>query len=94
LHNPNINKALEKLEFMSMDAEQRSLCEDRIKHLLDIEDLIETREALSKKEGEKKREIEIAKKMIAKNKNIEEIIEFTGLSEEEINNLIEKLNKK
>ncbi len=27
---------------MSMDAEQRSICEDRIKNLLDIEDLMET----------------------------------------------------
>lgn len=39
------------------------------------------------KEGEKKGNIEIAKKMILKNKNISEIIEFTGLSDEDINNL-------
>ena len=39
------------------------------------------------KKGEKKGNIEIAKKMILKNKNISEIIEFTGLSDEDINNL-------
>ena len=92
LHNPNINKALEQLEFMSMDAEQRSLCEDRIKHLLDIEDLMETGKASSKKEGmvegiekgAKEKQLEIARKMLSRNKNIEEISEITGLSEEEI----------
>ena len=84
LHDDNVNKALEKLEFMSKDPEQRSLCEDRIKQLLDIEDLIESREALSKKEGiEEGREegkheekIEMAKKMLSKNRPIDEIAEF------------------
>jgi predicted transposase/invertase (TIGR01784 family) len=84
LHDDNINRALEKLEFMSKNPEQRSLCEDRIKQLLDIEDLIETREALSKEEGERKKQFEIAKKMLLKNRPIEEIVEFTELSADEI----------
>ena len=40
-----------------------------------------------KKEGEKQKQIEIAKKMLNKNKPIEEIAEFTGLTEEEVNKL-------
>ena len=39
------------------------------------------------KEGSKQKEIEIARKMINKNKEISEIIEFTGLSKEEIESL-------
>ena len=38
-------------------------------------------------EGEKTASIEIAKKMKSKGKSIEEIIEFTGLSKEEIEEL-------
>jgi len=48
------------------------------------------------KKGEKKRNTEIAKKMLAKNKPIDEIIEFTELTKEEIMALCEnqkELNK-
>ena len=37
--------------------------------------------------GSKQEKIEIAKKMLEKNKAVEEIMEFTGLTEEEIKNL-------
>ena len=40
-----------------------------------------------RKEGKKEEKIEIAKKMLAKNKPIEEIIEFTDLTQEEIKKL-------
>ena len=39
------------------------------------------------KEGEKNSKIQIAKKMMSKNINISEIIEFTGLSENDLENL-------
>lgn len=39
------------------------------------------------KEGSKQNSIEIAKKMLEKNKEISEIIEFTGLTKEEIESL-------
>ena len=39
------------------------------------------------KEGEKNSKIQIAKKMMSKNMNISEIIEFTGLSENDLENL-------
>ena len=44
-------------------------------------------EKIGEKKGEKKKAIDTAKKMIAKNKPIDEIIEFTGLTEEEIKGL-------
>ena len=40
-----------------------------------------------RKEGEKQKQIEIAYKMLNKNKPIEEIMEFTGLTKEETNEL-------
>ena len=42
-----------------------------------------------KKEGKRKNQIEMAKKMLEKNKPIEEIIEFTELTKEEIENIDE-----
>ena len=39
------------------------------------------------KEGEKNSKIQIAKKMVSKNMNISEIIELTGLSENDLENL-------
>jgi predicted transposase/invertase (TIGR01784 family) len=38
-------------------------------------------------DGCKEKQIEMAKKMLNKNKPIEEIIEFTGLTKEEIENI-------
>jgi predicted transposase/invertase (TIGR01784 family) len=51
------------------------------------------RESVAKKQGEKKEKIEIAKKMIAKGKSIEEIIELTELPEQEVEKLINDKNK-
>ena len=39
------------------------------------------------KKGEKKKAIEMAKKMLIKNKPMDEIIEFTGLTEKQILNI-------
>ena len=43
-----------------------------------------TRISVATQKGEKKKQIEIAKKMLQKNMKIEEIEEITGLSKEEI----------
>lgn len=44
-------------------------------------------EAEGRAEGERKTKIEMAKKMLAKNKPVQEIIEFTELTEEELENI-------
>jgi len=49
-----------------------------------IEKGIEIGVEKGKLEGEQQKAIEIAKKMLAKNSNIDIIVEFTGLSYEEI----------
>jgi predicted transposase/invertase (TIGR01784 family) len=46
------------------------------------------RENYAKKQGIEEGKIEIAKKMIADNKDIQEIIKYTELSEDEVKNLI------
>jgi predicted transposase/invertase (TIGR01784 family) len=50
-------------------------------------------EEKGRKEGEEIAKVEIAKKMLSKKKNIEEIIEFTGLPKENIEDLIQKVFK-
>jgi hypothetical protein len=54
-------------------------------------DEYDRRSALSyaEEKGERKKQIEMAKKMLNKNKPIEEIIEFTELTKEEIENIDE-----
>ena len=44
---------------------------------------------MQKKKVKEKKQIEMAKKMLNKNKPIEEIIEFTELTKEEIENIDE-----
>jgi predicted transposase/invertase (TIGR01784 family) len=62
------------------NAEVKNMTDLRAEH---EEGLAEGRE-LGQAEGELKRAREIAAKMLAKNKPVEEIVEFTGLTESEI----------
>ena len=61
---------------------------EEAQYLADMRDLwesdINSRLYDAREEGEKKKQIEIAKKMIEKGKDIEEIMELTELTEEEI----------
>ena len=57
------------------------------KHKEDNEGSYELGVERGMEQGSKQEKVEIAKKMLAKNKAVEEIVEFTGLTEEEIKNL-------
>lgn len=72
-------QAMEELEYLSGDADFQRLVESRYRFLADQD--IELRER------EKKGKMEVAKKMKAKNMPIDEIIELTGLTKEEIEKL-------
>ncbi len=67
--------------------------DEEVYNALTIRELDEydRRSALSyaEEKGERKKQIEMAKKMLNKNKPIEEIIEFTELTKEEIENIEE-----
>ena len=93
--NKKVKKADKVLERISKDPKERERYEAILKAEFNqkisnqkFEEKGEARgKIIGREEGEKNKQIEIAKKMLNKNKPIEEIIEFTGLGEEEINNL-------
>ncbi len=78
--NPQVGKAVVKLKALSADERARDLFERREKARRD--------QASEKKWAIKEREIEFAKKMLARKRPIDEIIEDTGLTREEINDLM------
>ena len=91
--NKNVKKADKVLERISKDPKERERYEailkaefnQKISNQKFMDKGIIEGEARGKIIGEK--QIEIAKKMLNKNKPIEEIIEFTGLTKEEIERL-------
>ena len=86
-----IRKALHVLEVMNFSQEEHDLYEDHLKWLRIEANTLKKYgdEALAKGrlEGREEKGIEIARKMLLKGKSIEEIVEFTGLSYEEIKKL-------
>ena len=86
-----IEKAREVLEMMSQDKNERRLAELRQKYIMDqkaIEDAgYDKGYDSGTLEGKKERSIEIAKKMKSKKMDIDDIIEITGLTKEEIEKL-------
>ena len=90
-----INEAIETLEEISSDEEKERIAELRQKYIMDRNSEIATAREIGLKQGLeegieqglKKRNIEIAKKMLAKKMDIKEIAEITGLSKEKIEKL-------
>ena len=86
--NEEIRKAAEELNSMSEDDELRTMAELRLKGLRDEQAAIDyaTKKGIEQgeKQGEKKKQIEIAKKLIKMKMNMDEIQEATGLTLEEI----------
>ena len=85
--NEEVKKANSVLYEMSEDEKLQRLAELREKWDLDERSALGHAKEDGIIEGEKKAKIEIAKKMKAKGNTIEEIIELTGLSIEEIEKL-------
>ena len=85
--NEDIRKAAEELNAMSEDDELRLEAELRLKGLRDEQAAIEYATNKGIEEGEKKKQIEIAKKLLEMKMSIKDIKEATGLTEEEIENI-------
>ena len=89
--NKEVEKAIKVVDEMSMNKEERELYEARLKGEFNYNTAIhiakEEGKELGEKLGEKKKQLEIAKKLLSKKMPIEEIIEITGLSEDEIKNI-------
>ena len=79
-NNKYFQQARKELEYLSGDEAFQRIVEARARFLEDQE--VQTRAA--REEGLSEGKKEIAKKMKAKNMPIEEIMELTGLSKEEI----------
>ena len=86
--NKEIKKANKEVEILSQDEQEREIYELRLKALRDEENIRLTGVAQGMTQGEKKKQIEIAKNMIKENIDKEVISKVTGLSIEKIESLI------
>lgn len=79
-----INKAYRRLEEMSADEQKRWEYEMRQKAIRDQRHML----ASGRREGERNGKLEMARKMIRDKMPIEKVVEYSGLSVEEIKKLI------
>ena len=82
-----IEKARRVLEAMSQDENERYLAELRQKYIMDQKAIEDAGYDKGTLDGEKKKSIEIAKKLKSMNVDIQTIIDATGLTKEEIEEL-------
>ena len=91
LNDPYLKKAINVLSVMNFTPEEREAYEDHLKWLRieanTIRNYEQKGEIRGRAEGENKKAIEIAKKMLSKNHSISDISDLTGLSPEEISKL-------
>ncbi|MFY9589746.1 Rpn family recombination-promoting nuclease/putative transposase [Rickettsia endosymbiont of Halotydeus destructor] len=98
LNDIHIKKALNVLDIMNFSDEEREAYEDHLKWLMTEASALNTVREEGRVEGRvegiaigeakvREEKITLAKKMLVKNKSLDEIIEFTGLTEEEIKNI-------
>ena len=81
--NKEIKEAEERYNIFTGDEELKRLAEVRLMSQLDGA----SAKKVAREEGRKEERLEIAKKMKSKNMPIEEIIELTGLTKEQIESL-------
>ena len=90
--NKELEKAMDIIDEMSMDEKEWELYESRRLAIMDYNTgMIKAREegeAKGREKGEKKSKSEIAKKLLAKKMPIDEIIEITELTKEEIEKIV------
>jgi len=88
--NEKVKKANEELEYLSGDAAERRKAELREKYKKDITSAREHGIRIGEEKGKIERNYEIVKAMLKKKMNIEDIIEITDLTKEEIDKICEK----
>jgi len=86
-HSPYMKQVAEKLSILKMTPEERSNYSYYQKKLYNDRDELQAAEARGEARGEEKKAIAMAKKMLMKNKSIDEIVEFTDLTKEQIEKL-------
>lgn len=83
-HSPYMQKVADKLSILKMTPEERDSYYYYMKQVYNDRDQLQAAENKGREEGEHNKAIVMAKKMLNKQKPIEEIIEFTELTREEI----------
>ena len=88
--NENLKKAKEEFDNLQNDEYEQRMAELRQKHIMDSKAIEEYGYDKGMEEGLKKgkeKVLKIAKKLLDKGKSIDEIIELTDLSKEDIENI-------
>lgn len=85
--NKTIKEAKENYEVLTGDAELKRLAEIRLMSALEEQSALDTAREEGIVEGAKQNKKEIAKKLLEKGMEVEEIAEITGLSKEAIEKL-------
>ena len=88
LDDPALKKALNVLEVMNFNQEEREVYDGHLKWLRMETSALKKQEIKCFEEGEQKGKAEVAKKLLAAGSSISLIVQVTGLSEEEINGLL------
>ncbi|GHT81140.1 hypothetical protein AGMMS49960_05010 [Betaproteobacteria bacterium] len=86
--NPMVQKAVAKLAVLSEDEQTRMLAESRQKLQWDIAAGKQAAEEKGREEGRTEGRLAVARKLLGRNRPIEEIMEDTGLSKDEIRSLL------
>ncbi len=85
--NKEIKKAMDIIDEMSMDEKEWELYQSRKMAIMDYNTGVREAKEQGIEQGKKRKQIEIAKKLLSKNMTIKEIEEITELSIEEIQKL-------
>ena len=88
--NKTLEKARAEMNYLTGDAAVRRMAELREKWEMDRISEIDYAETKGREEGERKKQLEIAKKMLETDMPIKSIAEFTGLKEEEVEEIKNK----
>ena len=80
-------KLFETAEIAKFNKVEYQAYEDSLKYYRDLKNSIDYAKEVARIEGEKNKQIEIAKEMLKDNMPVEQIIKYTGLSKNEINDL-------
>ena len=89
--SPYMQKVAERLSILKMTNKERETYDTYLMDSMKGRDYLISAEEKGKAEGKAEEKIEIARKMLSKGKNIEEIIDITDLSVEEIKEIEVKI---
>lgn len=84
LNDPSLQKALHVLDVMNFGPEEREAYEDHLKWLRIETNTLKKAEDKGREQGEKQKSLEIAKKMLQQGFPLQQVVQITGLSEQDV----------